>query len=604
MKRKKVVRVELFLLAVVTLLLAYRAAQGPPKPEGVVVFSDLDAERLHRRGFQTDRPTRITIDAVGSFNSSEEREEELAAYGWLLDRASREVVWQMDPRQAIREHGSLAAVRDTILLEAGTYDVYFTSFGNRDHYRSGIGILDRILGVESAWRGDDDRWKLIVRKAPGEATEITVFEDESDDSLAPTHPDLVWSTAPMKGYRQEEYVFQVSDPAQLSIYALGEFGSDPMDYGWVENATSEERIWEMTLGNTEPAGGWDVNRRFRDTISVARGIYRAVYQTDPRQSWSDWVGNPPFDPAGWGITLAATPASAVSPFDPLTTRTPIVELTRVRDDERRQAQFKVNEPARLVAYAVGEIGRSSRYDWAWLRNNDSQEVVWEMTYSRSRQSGEDDSNRSELAFMTLEPGTYTLGYESDDSHSYDSWLHGRPEHPDRWGVTLFPVAEQIDSTVVEILDVQTTSLDAPSGHPEVPEPPAPHEDWVEPPPLPGSMLVSISGVGNEEQSKAAFRLENPSKLFIQAIGEISISGRYDYGWIERANSGEIVWEMTFQNTRPAGGADRNRRFDGEVTLPPGEYIVHYRTDFSHAYGDFEDEAPADPQGWGIRISKL
>ena len=89
-----------------------------------------------------------------------------------------------------------------------------------------------------------------------------------------------------------------------------------------------------------------MNRVYDDTLSVPRGIYRAAYQTDARQSWGDWVGNPPMDPAGWGITITATPPSAVAPFDPLTNREPLIELTQVRDSERRQAQFKVTEPIR------------------------------------------------------------------------------------------------------------------------------------------------------------------------------------------------------------------------------------------------------------------
>ncbi len=601
MKRKKLVRVELVLLAVVTLLLAYRALEGPPAPKGAVVISDVDLDRLRRHSFAVDRAARVTIEAVGSLNSTDEHEREFAAYGWVLDRVRRKVVWQMEPGKVTRERGSVASVRDTFLLDAGTYDVYFTSHGNRSGSRFGISFLDRLLGDESAWRGDQDRWKMIVRKAPGEEIQIKLLTDESDTALAPKYPNLVWTTAPMRGRREAEYIFQVSEAAQLSIYAVGEIGNRPMDFGWIEDVASGERIWEMTLENTRHGGGWEVNRVYEDTIAVDEGIYRAAYQTDARQSWGDWVGNPPLDPAGWGVTLAASPAAAVSPFDPLANREPMIELTRVRDDERRQAQFKVNQPTQLAAFAVGEIGRSSRYDWGWLRNNDSQEIVWEMTYPRSRQSGDDESNRAELAFFRLEPGTYTLGYETDDSHSYDSWLHGRPEHPERWGVTLFPVAKQIDSSAVEVLDIETTALGDKHSHPEPPQPP---EHPVHSPPLPGTMMVTLSGVGNEERAKATFTLQEESKLHVRAIGEITISGRYDYGWIEKADSGEIVWEMTFQNTQPAGGADRNRRYDGVVALGPGEYIVHYRTDFSHAYGDFGEEAPADPQGWGVRISKL
>ncbi len=38
-----------------------------------------------------------------------------------------------------------------------------------------------------------------------------------------------------------------------------------------------------------------------------------------------------------------------------------------------------------------------------------------------------------------------------------------------------------------------------------------------------------------------------------------------------------------------------------VTLPPGQYVVHYRTDNSHHYESFSNEAPDDPEAWGITI---
>ena len=99
----------------------------------------------------------------------------------------------------------------------------------------------------------------------------------------------------------------------------------------------------------------------------------------------------------------------------------------------------------------------------------------------------------------------------------------------------------------------------------------------------------------------AFELDREAKLHIQAVGEITFSSQYDYGWIERVDDGDIVWEMLLDNTQPAGGAERNRRFDGVVTLSPGRYVARFITDASHHYGFFGDEAPDDPEAWGITV---
>jgi hypothetical protein len=78
---------------------------------------------------------------------------------------------------------------------------------------------------------------------------------------------------------------------------------------------------------------------------------------------------------------------------------------------------------------------------------------------------------------------------------------------------------------------------------------------------------------------------------------------YDYGWIEEAASGRIVWEMTYRMTDAAGGAKKNRLFQGTLVLDPGKYAVHYRTDGSHSFNDWNAAPPADPEGWGIQVSR-
>src|SRR5690606_20904115 len=106
--------------------------------------------------------------------------------------------------------------------------------------------------------------------------------------------------------------------------------------------------------------------------------------------------------------------------------------------------------------------------------------------------------------------------------------------------------------------------------PENTEAPADAPDAPTPPALgTGVDLVEATRLGPEQRKEIPFRLTTPTALHVYAVGEISLSGRYDYGWIERTDTGEIVWEMTWQNTRPAGGDDRNRLFDGIIDLVPG-----------------------------------
>ncbi len=62
--------------------------------------------------------------------------------------------------------------------------------------------------------------------------------------------------------------------------------------------------------------------------------------------------------------------------------------------------------------------------------------------------------------------------------------------------------------------------------------------------------------------------------------------------------------MNYPDTEPAGGDERNRKFDGVIELPPGRYVARFKTDFSHAFGDFGEDAPADPSSWGMLVQVI
>ncbi|MBI3189567.1 MAG: hypothetical protein HYZ33_02850 [Ignavibacteriales bacterium] len=78
---------------------------------------------------------------------------------------------------------------------------------------------------------------------------------------------------------------------------------------------------------------------------------------------------------------------------------------------------------------------------------------------------------------------------------------------------------------------------------------------------------------------------------------------FDYGWIENARTGEVVWEMTYTMTFHAGGARKNRMVNTTIVLDKGEYLLRYVSDDSHSYRDWNMDAPDDPTMWGITLYK-
>jgi hypothetical protein len=116
-----------------------------------------------------------------------------------------------------------------------------------------------------------------------------------------------------------------------------------------------------------------------------------------------------------------------------------------------------------------------------------------------------------------------------------------------------------------------------------------------------SLLAAIARVRDDDRVQKRFSLGAESRVRVAALGEGTGGEMHDYGWIEDVRTGRRVWEMTYRTTEHAGGAAKNRRFDGVLVLPAGEYALFYETDGSHAFGDWNAAPPDDPEGWGITV---
>jgi hypothetical protein len=115
------------------------------------------------------------------------------------------------------------------------------------------------------------------------------------------------------------------------------------------------------------------------------------------------------------------------------------------------------------------------------------------------------------------------------------------------------------------------------------------------------LLAIIDKVEDSRDMTAEFELVKEQHVRVFAIGERSNEGDMaDYGYIEDAKTKKVVWEMKERETRHAGGADKNRMIDAYMTLPSGKYILHYVTDDSHSYNDWNSDPP-DYDFWGIAV---
>jgi hypothetical protein len=114
-------------------------------------------------------------------------------------------------------------------------------------------------------------------------------------------------------------------------------------------------------------------------------------------------------------------------------------------------------------------------------------------------------------------------------------------------------------------------------------------------------VISIIKTGDESNIKKVFALNKETKLHVYAIGEGNRRTLYDFAWIENIDNGKRVWAMDAKNAEEAGGGEKNLKVEKEITLPAGTYLVHYITDDSHSFEEWNTLPPDDPRFWGITI---
>ncbi len=571
-KRRTLSRILVVLLLGSIVALFVRSCGGGE--EHLVDFTDLEVEELYSEYITVREPVTLEVHCIGSFQT----DNALGAYGWIVDLNGGEPVWRLEPASAERSRGALAEFSGQIQLEPGTYGVHYSSYGDPELPRmSPDGFLDRISSFIDPdferWRTEESKWSFVVAQASGTPEEAVNTASRSEHG----GPDPFWETHRIGSDDLLQKPFHLERPSTVNIRATGEINAEPLDYAWVIDLRSGEPVWTMNYNNTVPAGGSDRNRRYAGQVKLESGLYMAGFESDDHHGPDDWDAHPPYNPDAWGMAIFPESDGAIASFDPWEQLPVIAEVARVGNDEMRGYGIQLSAPLRVWVEAIGE-GRSSMYDHGWIWRKGDDEPLWRMTVSHSVHAGGDAKNLRASTALDLPAGKHAIFFETDDSHAYDDWNADPPDHPERYGITVFSLDEE------RVPAGRTLHADYETG--EVSE----------------AVLVSLRRLGNEQTAEERFFLEEEGEVSIVAVGEILLSGRYDYGWITRGD--EIVWEMTRENTVYAGGARKNRMFEGTITLPEGNYTAHFVTDDSHAFDEFNDDPPDDPSAWGIDIRSL
>jgi hypothetical protein len=380
-------------------------------------------------------------------------------------------------------------------------------------------------------------------------------------------------------------------------------------YAWILNSDSREMVWELSEVDPEDRSRYLMT--YEAEVNLEPGTYEVYYSTYPHFNFEDdfyfhWGAKGYFsgvfnelldddddnndkekykffddlyDQLYFRVKATGTKLSADDIEEKQNAKkdNAFLSYTLLRDDEFEEQIFKVTKSVEVEIYALGEARRDGEYDYGAIMNLKTRERVWELSYRRSDHAGGNTKNRISRTKIELEPGIYKALYVTDDSHSYRRWNTAPPFDPSFWGMTVWEVTPGEKSALVK--------LDS-------------DED------LNQALVVEFTKVRDEEYLSQGFTLKKSLNLHIYALGEGDDGDMYDYGWIVNTKTREKVWMMDYDDTEQAGGASKNRVFDGIVKLEPGNYMVYYITDGSHAYHSWNMSAPLDKKKWGITVSVL
>lgn len=423
----------------------------------MVALHGFDAAEVRQQGFTLPRAMKIHIYAKGAGLRRFVRasgDNPFFAHGWILNAITREVVWQMDGSNTKRDWEYRVA--DTYLdLPAGSYEAYFANHGfgqsmlfaqwtrNIDRRALHTERTERPRGFLAAFGADDAslmrHWQeqvgnygMEIYLAGGQPTDVSTYE-------APLRwKNIVVALPAVTDKGQWTQAFHVRKPVTLHIYAEGEGSGRRMhDYGWITEARTRARVWEMSMDRAQYAGGARKNRRQVETIQLPAGNYEATFVTDDSHSPADWNAAPPCDPGAYGLTLsvpADADLAAVSLAKPLAWSV-LAELVRLSDSQDRSVAFALSSTQSVRVYAIGEGDGDDMADEGWIEDA-SGKRVWTMERSRTLHAGGSSKNRLVDEVIGLPKGSYTLRFRTDDSHAYGQWNSDGPWDPEHYGITV------------------------------------------------------------------------------------------------------------------------------------------------------------------------
>src|SRR5688572_17621437 len=238
----------------------------------------------------------------------------------------------------------------------------------------------------------------------------------------------------------------VSASTVLLSYTDGEGRKEEQfDYACIYNIDTHQRVWEMERFNLDYAGGDNKNSMFNETITLPAGNYLLNYVSDDSHHYNNWNAMPPNDPQFTGVTVwteTAKDKANVIPFKKPEEMKPVLEITKVGNNEFISQGLRVKAPMEFRVFCLGEEDGDEMADAGWIINAKTRAVVWDMKKAMKENGGGAEKNKMIDATIRLDKGDYIVYYATDDSHAYGRWNSGPPHEQDYWGITLWATRKE------------------------------------------------------------------------------------------------------------------------------------------------------------------
>jgi hypothetical protein len=117
-----------------------------------------------------------------------------------------------------------------------------------------------------------------------------------------------------------------------------------------------------------------------------------------------------------------------------------------------------------------------------------------------------------------------------------------------------------------------------------------------------SRIASVESVVDDRYRIMEFVLRKDAAIRVHAVGESDFYNYqlFDFGGIEDASTGQLIWRMSLEQSEYAGGDLRNRKVDQSIELQKGIYRLHCKTNDTHSFGRW-NKIPPDELFWGISL---